>query len=374
MKFWKGDNITSMTGNNIFVYGANPEFRNGFGAAKVARDFGALPYGSGRGIVGNTYGLITKNLKAGYVEKATGIVYEKAGEKSISLEMISNNVHELYQCAINNPDKKFFIAYKVDNKNLNGYTAKEMWDVFTHNKIVPENIRFHDSFRCFLNQKNTITKDNSISPNENNIQKENFTFFFYSPSPFSQWHPSIFKVKDITFTSAEQFMMYCKSKLFKDEIVAQNIINLNNEGILAQFLSGEIKKEDIFKNKDLFEAWNKKQKQIKDLGKEVSGFIEEAWVQHRVSYVAKGNYEKFTQNLDIKEILLKTNDSIMVEASPYDKIWGIGLKSSDPDVKYPERWKGLNLLGKVLTELKDKLKQEISLNNNQVKNKSKYRP
>ena len=98
-RFWKGDNITSMTGNNIFVYGANPEFRNGAGAAKAARMFGAKPYGSGRGIVGNTYGLITKNLKAGYVEQETGIVYEKAGEKSVSPEMISANIDELYECA-----------------------------------------------------------------------------------------------------------------------------------------------------------------------------------------------------------------------------------------------------------------------------------
>lgn len=64
IKFWKGGDITSMTGNNIFVYGENPEFRNGLGAAKTARNFGAKAYGGGRGIVGNTFGLITKNLKA----------------------------------------------------------------------------------------------------------------------------------------------------------------------------------------------------------------------------------------------------------------------------------------------------------------------
>ena len=61
----KGGNITSMTGNNIFVYGANPEFRNGLGAAKAARDFGAKAYGGGRECRQYFFGLITKNLKAG---------------------------------------------------------------------------------------------------------------------------------------------------------------------------------------------------------------------------------------------------------------------------------------------------------------------
>lgn len=146
-KFWKGDNITSMTGNNIFVYGANPEFRNGAGAAKLARQFGALPYGSGRGIVGNTYGLITKNLKPGYVEKETGIVYEKYGDRSVSKEMISNNIDELYECARNNPSKKFFINYKNGSKNLNGYSSEEIWELFTKDKEVPINILFHNSFK-----------------------------------------------------------------------------------------------------------------------------------------------------------------------------------------------------------------------------------
>ena len=150
MRFWKGDKITSMTGNNIFVYGANPEFRNGAGAALQARKFGALPYGGGRGIVENTYGLITKNLKKDFYEKETGITYTEVGERSVSLEMISKNVDELYECAENNPDKTFFIAYNATSKNLNGYTPKEMWELFTEGKIVPDNIRFHTSFRMFL--------------------------------------------------------------------------------------------------------------------------------------------------------------------------------------------------------------------------------
>jgi hypothetical protein len=146
-RFWKGDKISAMTGSNIFVYGANPEFRNGAGAAKDARDFGAKPFGSGRGIVGNTFGLITKNLKRGFVEEATGIVYEKSGPRSVSREQIRENIDELYRCAEDNPTKTFFVAYKNDTKNLNGYSPKEVWDMFTGDKKVPGNIRFHNSFR-----------------------------------------------------------------------------------------------------------------------------------------------------------------------------------------------------------------------------------
>jgi hypothetical protein len=96
-RFWKGYKISAMTRNNIFMYGANPEFRNGAGAAKEARDFGAKRFGGGRGIVGNTFGLITKNLEPGFVEEATGIVYEKSGPRSVSREQIRENIDELYQ-------------------------------------------------------------------------------------------------------------------------------------------------------------------------------------------------------------------------------------------------------------------------------------
>lgn len=156
-RFWKGDAITSMTGNNIFVYGANPQFRNGLGGASDARAFGAIPFGGGRRIVGNTYGLVTKNLVPGYTEKATGITYHKSGYRSLTPEMISKNIDELYCCALDNPDKLFFISYKVMldsrgnlKRSLNGYNAKEMWDMFTRGKTVPPNITFHESYKRFL--------------------------------------------------------------------------------------------------------------------------------------------------------------------------------------------------------------------------------
>lgn len=421
IRFWKGGDITAMTGNNIFVYGANPEFRNGFGSAKTARQFGAKPYGSGRGIVGNTFGLITKNLKAGYVEKATGIRYDLEGERSVSPEMIRANIDELYQCALDNPDKKFFIAYRNNSRNLNGYSPKEMWDMFTDNKYVPENIRFHESFRVFLKHTNNLTqaaqkkregmsklkeaydvakesgniRKTTVNPSSgttysapehggldyneaiktDNQPRENFTFFWHSPSPFSQWHPSIFKVKDITFISGEQFMMYCKAKLFKDEYMAKEILDINmsehifydkdgvethrEDTVVKKFFTGQIQKKEILSNYQLRKEWESFQKEIKNLGRKVRNYNDDVWIKHRVSYVAKGNFEKFSQNEDIKQELLNTGNTIMAESNYFDKIWAIGIKESDPNAVSPSKWKGLNLLGKILTNLREKFKLEL---------------
>src|SRR5579875_3497071 len=113
-KYWSGNKITSLKPNEIFVYGANPEFRNGLGGAKSAIAFGAKVYGSGRGIVGQTFGVITKNLKAGYKEIATGIVYPNEGPKSVSPDQIRANIDELYDFARNNPDKEFLITYQYE--------------------------------------------------------------------------------------------------------------------------------------------------------------------------------------------------------------------------------------------------------------------
>lgn len=162
IKFWKGDNIESMTGNNIFVFGSNPEGRHGLGAAKSAMKFGAK-YWNGRGIQGNTYALPTKNLpphrykpRKGNVVETIGpdvsnnprtIEYTKVGPRSISKEQIRDNILDLYLFAEKNPHLKFFVAYKASNNNLNGYSANELFALFTENINIPKNMRFHNSFR-----------------------------------------------------------------------------------------------------------------------------------------------------------------------------------------------------------------------------------
>ncbi len=358
LKFWKGDEITSMTGDNIFVYGANPAFKNGKGAALAARKFGAKPFGGGRGIVGNTYGLVTKNLEKNFYEKETGITYAKTGERSVSPEQIRANIAELYECARENPEKKFFIAYKVDNKNLNGYTSEEMWSFFTDNQNIPDNIRFHESFK-------------KLAYKNQNAQKEEFEFFWKADSPFSQWHPSPFKYKDKQFISAEQFMMYSKAKLFGDDVVADKIMHLNNALLSKDLISGNIEAGGIINDKENFKVWSKIQKKFKDLGKEVKGFDEEIWKQKRVPIVTVGSREKFEQNPKLKEKLLATGNKTLVEASVFDKIWGIGLEKHRPEAQDRNQWKGLNLLGEILTNVKKKMQQELTqkINNQRKRNR-----
>lgn len=157
---------------------------------------------------------------------------------------------------------------------------------------------------------------------------ERFTFFWQNASPFSQWHKSVFVVADNTFTSAEQWMMYQKAMLFNDQETADAILRTTNP------------------------------KTQKALGRKVKNFDETVWIAHRERIVYEGNYHKFSQNPDLKEALLATEGTTLVEASPLDKIWGIGLAEHHEDAKNRHKWRGLNLLGVALTQLRDDLLQE----------------
>lgn len=189
-----------------------------------------------------------------------------------------------------------------------------------------------------------------------------FTFFWYTSSPFSQWHPSPFTVKDIVFTSAEQFMMYSKAVLFGDSIIADEILALNktvlddgDDYILKRYAEGQLSTAEILKDKNLKKIWTESQNKIKSLGKKVKNYNEEVWVQNRELIVEEGNFAKFDQNQQLKQSLLNTKGTILVEASPYDKIWGIGLKENDIKAQNEETWEGLNLLGKLLTMIRERM-------------------
>ena len=84
-------------------------------------------------------------------------------------------------------------------------------------------------------------------------------------------------------------------------------------------------------------------------------FDDARWRRAREAIVHAGNRAKFTQNAELRELLVATQGTTLVEASPYDRIWGIGLAASDPRAQDPRQWKGQNLLGKILTALRDEL-------------------
>lgn len=185
MEFWKGEYITKLEPNEIFVMGTNPSGIHGAGAAKAGLKFGAKMT-VGRGLMGSTYGLITKNLegKAGFVEKATGIVYDKEGYRSVSTEQIRANIDEMYDLAKQpeHQNKKFLVSYQYESwpngspkKSLNGYTSQEMLEMFAKDKEVPPNIVFHESYKPHLEKLYQSKNKVVVSEENRTYSKPNVT-------------------------------------------------------------------------------------------------------------------------------------------------------------------------------------------------------
>ncbi|KFF04760.1 NADAR family protein [Flavobacterium reichenbachii] len=147
-----------------------------------------------------------------------------------------------------------------------------------------------------------------------------------SKTCFSQWWLSSFEVDGTTYKTAEHWMMAKKALLFNDQEVLEKIIQAKSPA------------------------------EAKKLGREVKNYIDTVWLANRFEIVKEGNLHKFSQNKDLKEFLLNTNERVIVEASPVDPIWGIGMAGDHKDVLNPEKWKGLNLLGFALMEVRDELR------------------
>ena len=146
-------------------------------------------------------------------------------------------------------------------------------------------------------------------------------------SCFSQWWKQDFRARSHTFLYAEQYMMASKARLFGDDEILKQILACDNP------------------------------KHIKDFGRKVRGFDEEVWNKFKYAIVLLGNWHKFSQNPALKAFLLSTGDKILVEASPYDNIWGIGLAESCTESQDPMLWRGQNLLGFALMEVRDELRR-----------------
>lgn len=150
-------------------------------------------------------------------------------------------------------------------------------------------------------------------------------------SCLSQWWPAEFKINEVTYFSAEHYMMAEKARIFNDFTMLEKILHTQSP------------------------------KQVKQFGREVKNFDKNIWEQHREEVIKRGNIAKFSQNKELKEYLLSTKNKVLVEASPLDKIWGIGLSEQEKDAQNPLLWKGLNLLGFVLMEVRDELyKNEVN--------------
>lgn len=143
----------------------------------------------------------------------------------------------------------------------------------------------------------------------------------------SQWFPARFVVDGVAYPTAEHFMMAEKARLFGDDETRREILDA----------AGPAK--------------------AKELGRKVRGYDDDKWLANRFEIVVAASVAKFSQNPALREFLLGTGDRVLVEASPKDRIWGIGLAESDAAASEPAAWPGLNLLGFALMEARDRIRE-----------------
>jgi ribA/ribD-fused uncharacterized protein len=156
-----------------------------------------------------------------------------------------------------------------------------------------------------------------------------FVFFWKEPTVdpgcLSQWWPAPFVVDGVTYATAEHWMMAAKARLFGDAATLEKVLQ-------AQAPAA-----------------------AKALGRTVRGYSEERWAAERYEIVVAGNVAKFTQNDGLRRFLISTGSRVLVEASPLDRVWGIGLAGDDDRASAPSQWRGSNLLGFALMEVRDRL-------------------
>lgn len=152
-------------------------------------------------------------------------------------------------------------------------------------------------------------------------------YCFFWTGFMSQWTRDTFVEDGITFNCCEQYMMYHKAIYFNDETIAKLILAETSP------------------------------QTIKNLGRKVAHFNQDKWDEVKYSIVREGNYLRFSQNQESKDKLLKYIEYELVEASPYDRIWGIGMQENDPNILDTSQW-GQNLLGIALTSVMLELSEE----------------
>lgn len=134
-----------------------------------------------------------------------------------------------------------------------------------------------------------------------------------------------FVVEDVTYVCCEQFMMASKAALFTDAKTFFKIMTTTNPA------------------------------EHQKLGRQIRHFDQAVWDAEKYNIVLEANRARFTQSKECRDLLISTAPKILVEASPVDCIWGVGLKQTDPKILDPANWRGQNLLGKALTQVRDEI-------------------
>lgn len=156
-------------------------------------------------------------------------------------------------------------------------------------------------------------------------------YIFFWGGEFSQWYPCSFMINNIEYNCAGQYMMAQKAAIFQDWDSFAAIMKSKNP------------------------------RDQKAIGRKVKNFDVKWWETICREIVEFGNHAKFAQNPDLLEVLLSTGDKEIVEASPYDKIWGIGLAENDPRCLDKSQWQGKNWLGECIMNVRKELRYELAL-------------
>lgn len=163
-------------------------------------------------------------------------------------------------------------------------------------------------------------------------EKETDTNIFFWNGPLSNWWWSPFDdtivEKQLHFESVEQFMMATKAYIFADFDIFDKIMKENDP------------------------------KYQKALGRSVRNFDDVVWKKYARRLVYRGIYSKFNQNPELKALLLSTGDKILVEASPYDHVWGIGVHFDKVTLN---NWQGQNWLGQILMRVRKDLREGVDM-------------
>ena len=184
---------------------------------------------------------------------------------------------------------------------------------------------------------NKNSRSNSSSRSDPRITDQ---YVFFHQSWPSQWHKSPMIINNIKYNCCEQYMMAMKATLFNDQQTLTKIMNVSDP------------------------------KDHKQLGRQIKNFNQSLWDQNKKQIIYDGNYAKFTQNKKLKKLLLSMDNRTFVEASKSDKIYGIGIGVMDTKADSKRNWRGQNLLGYVITNVRDQILKEQQ-NQNDTENESK---
>ena len=275
-------------------------------------------------------------LKAKYIVHAVGPVWHDGNH---------HEPQDLYSCYREALDRAkengcHSIGFPLISAGIFGYPKDKAWrkalqscnDWIQNNSDYEMKIVFAILDQRILDLGLKTMRDLGISTEQELGSDDRFVFFWklgHRNEEFSNWYSGTFAIDGIRYFCVEQYMMAKKALLFNDLDVYQKIMASTDPG------------------------------ECKDLGKLVRNFNSSTWDSCKYEIVYNANYAKFHQNPELMAKLAATGAAVMAEASPLDKIWGIGMTADDPDARNPQKWKGENLLGKILMEIRKQIKDGI---------------